>query len=77
MLVASKDKSKAYAVCVNAGGRARVKLRGLDERNLYHVRELGKIYSGAALVGYGIPLPEGAGKNTSFAFHLGQVADYE
>lgn len=78
MLVASKDKSKAYAVCISSGGaRKRVKLRGLDERNLYHVRELGKIYSGAALIGYGIPLQSNAGKNTSFTFHLGQVADYE
>lgn len=77
MLVASKDKSKAYAVCVCSGGARRVRLFGLDERNLYHVRELGKIYSGAALIGYGIPLQGGDGKSVSFAFHLGQVADYE
>ena len=78
MLVASKDKSKAYAVYMSASGEGgRLRLRGLDEHNLYKVRELGKIFSGAALAYYGIPVPAVADKNISFTFHLGQVADYE
>lgn len=77
--VVSKDKSKAYSVCSGAGktGLKRVKFDGLDAHNLYHVRETDKTFSGAALVGYGIPLPAGAGENVSFAFHIRQVADFE
>lgn len=64
-----KDKSRAYAVCVSSGGR--VKLLGLDEHNLYHVRELNKTFSGAALVHCGIAVDEG-----THVFHILQVADY-
>lgn len=75
----SKDKSRAYVVYVNESeesGVSRVKLRGLDAHNLYHVRELGKTFSGAALVGYGVDV--GAVKRGETAvFHLRQVVDYE
>ncbi|MDE7406723.1 MAG: GH36 C-terminal domain-containing protein [Clostridiales bacterium] len=64
-----KDKSRAYAVCVSSGGR--VKFSGLDEHNLYHVRELNKTFSGAALVHCGIAVGEGTS-----VFHILQVADY-
>ncbi len=68
-MAVSKDKSRAYAVCVSSGGR--VKFSGLDEHNLYHVRELNKTFSGAALVHCGIAVGEGAS-----VFHILQVADY-
>ncbi|MDE7108001.1 MAG: GH36 C-terminal domain-containing protein, partial [Clostridiales bacterium] len=51
-----KDKSRAYAVCVSKGER--VKFFGLDEHNLYHVRELNKTFSGAALIHCGIAVGE-------------------
>lgn len=72
----SKDKSKAYAVFWNNGTGGKMEFVGADEHNLYHVRELGKTFSGAALVRYGIPvcsLPSGG----TVSFHLQQVADYE
>lgn len=68
-MAVSKDKSRAYAVCVSSGGR--VKFSGLDEHNLYHVRELNKTFSGAALVHCGIAVGEGTS-----VFHILQVADY-
>lgn len=70
-MAVSKDKSRAYAVCT-ADGASRVKLDGLDEHNLYHVRELDKTFSGAALVNCGIAL-ESSG---TYVFHIRQVADY-
>lgn len=70
-MAVSKDKSRAYAVC-KADGSCRVKLNGLDEHNLYHVHELEKTFSGAALVNCGILL-ENAG---TYVFHIRQVADY-
>ena len=77
MMSVSKDKSRAYAVCVvNKSDSERVKLVGLDEHNLYNVRETGKTYSGAALAHYGLPLPA-TDKKSSFVIHLRQVADYE
>ncbi len=76
MMSVSKDKSRAYAVCVVNKSSGRVKLIGLDEHNLYNVRETGKTYSGAALAHFGLPLPSTEQK-TSFVIHLRQVADYE
>ncbi|MDE5592526.1 MAG: GH36 C-terminal domain-containing protein [Clostridiales bacterium] len=67
-MTVSKDKSRAYAVC---GGGERVKFFGLDEHNLYHVRELNKTFSGAALVSCGIKVGEGTS-----VFHILQVADW-
>ena len=64
-----KDKSRAYSVCFTKGER--VKFFGLDEHNLYHVRELNKTFSGAALVHCGIAVGEGTS-----VFHILQVADY-
>ncbi|MDE7107660.1 MAG: GH36 C-terminal domain-containing protein, partial [Clostridiales bacterium] len=64
-----KDKSRAYAVCASKGER--VKFIGLDEHNLYHVRELNKTFSGAALIHCGIALGEG-----THVFHILQVADW-
>lgn len=72
LISVSKDKSRAYAVC-DTTERAVVKLCGLDEHNLYHVRELDKTFSGAALMYYGVTLPE----SQSVTLHLRQVADYE
>lgn len=72
----SKDKSRAYAVCVVNKSGGRVMLVGLDEHNLYNVRETGKTYSGAALAHYGLTLPA-TDKKSSFVIHLRQVADYE
>ncbi len=71
VMVVSKDKSKAYAVATGD-----VRLVGLDEHNLYRVRELGKTFSGAALAYYGIPYDKSAGGET-VTYHIGQVADYE
>lgn len=70
-MVVSKDKSRAYAVCT-ADGASRVKLTGLDEHNLYRVRELDKTFSGAALVNCGIALDQVG----TYVFHIRQVADY-
>ncbi len=75
----SKDKSRAYVVYCNYSDEPsaqRVKLTGLDPHNLYHVRELGKTFSGAALAGYGVDVSDiGAGE--TLCLHLRQVADYE
>ncbi|MCH5153639.1 MAG: GH36 C-terminal domain-containing protein [Clostridiales bacterium] len=70
-MAVSKDKSRAYAVC-EAQKKWRVKFYGLDEHNLYHVREQNKTFSGAALMSCGIPLES---KGT-YVFHILQVADY-
>ncbi|MCH5155623.1 MAG: GH36 C-terminal domain-containing protein [Clostridiales bacterium] len=70
-MAVSKDKSRAYAVC-ECKDKMRVKLVGLDEHNLYHVRELNKTFSGAALIHCGIPL-NAAG---TYVFHILQVADF-
>lgn len=69
-----KDKSCAYLVCERVSdGNAFVKLKGLDEHNLYAVREKGATFSGAALVSCGIPLPDAQ----TCSLHIRQVADYE
>ncbi len=72
----SKDKSKAYAV-VRLGKKKtrRVRFSGLDERNIYRVRELDRAYSGAALCHIGIRA-EGA-EGETVTFHLRQVADFD
>ncbi|MDE6293855.1 MAG: alpha-galactosidase [Clostridiales bacterium] len=70
-MAVSKDKSRAYAVC-STDKASRIMLGGLDEHNLYHVHELNKTFSGAALVNCGIAL-ENAG---TYVFHIRQVADY-
>jgi len=76
-MLVSKDKSSAYAVYCNLGAPcARLKLRGLDEHNLYYVRETGKTFSGAALVGCGLDVSD-VGAGDTATFHLRQVADYE
>ncbi len=74
--VVSKDKSKAYAV-YRYGGGDKLRFCGLDGRNLYRVRELDKIFSGAALSGVGVPIPKGLKTGDTLSFHLRQVADYE
>lgn len=71
----SKDKSKAYAVVV--GGAGRVRFNGLDEHNIYLVRELDKTFSGAALEFYGLSVPDYSGAGETVGFHFSQVADYE
>ncbi len=68
IMAIGKDKSRAYAA---TSGAAR--FDGLDVHNLYHVREAGKTFSGAALAHYGLPA---AGGDT-VTYHIGQVADYE
>lgn len=72
----SKDKSRAYAVCDIGKDPTTVKLVGLDEHNIYRVRELNKAFSGAALMYYGITLPTSE-EPTTATLHLRQVADYE
>ncbi len=72
----SKDKSKAYAV-VLGGKRRRIVFDGLDEHNLYSVRELDKTFSGAALKYFGAVVPEYVGDGETLAYHFSQVADYE
>lgn len=72
----SKDKSRALAVYIGTGKAARIRLFGTDEHALYHVRELDKTFSGAALVGYGIDVSD-VREGESVSFHLRQVADYE
>ncbi len=74
MTSVTKDKSKAYIVCDLGDGMSRVKLDGLDEHNLYHVRELDKTFSGAALAYCGVPVPKDA---ATYCLHIRQVADYE
>lgn len=78
-IAVTKDKSKAYAVCVAAKNcGARIKFDGLDKHNLYHVRELGKTFSGAALISRGIAVSSLVGDaEASVSLHLRQVADYE
>lgn len=68
IMAVGKDKSKAYAATV---GEAR--FVGLDVHNLYHVREIGKTLSGAALCFYGLT----EGGDDTVAYHIRQVADYE
>ncbi|MDE7464511.1 MAG: hypothetical protein K2M48_05735, partial [Clostridiales bacterium] len=68
IMAVGKDKSKAFAA---TAGEAR--FDGLDVHNLYHVRELGKTFSGAALGFYGLK-ENGDGTVT---YHIRQVADYE
>lgn len=78
LMAVAKDKSKAYAVFMSNGSeKTRIKFFGLDEHNLYHVRELNKTFSGAALAGYGIVVENPSGAHNAFTFHFGQVADYE
>ncbi len=82
VIAVSKDKSKAYAVVVSEKPSPRIWFAGLDEHNLYNVRELGKTFSGAALMYCGIVIPshhttDRQGKPVSYALHLRQVADYE
>lgn len=73
----SKDKSRAVATYISGGGgAARLRLYGADEHALYHVRELDKTFSGAALVGYGIDVSD-VREGESVSFRLRQVADYE
>ena len=59
-MLVSKDKSRAYAVGMCLRGdpyeTRTVRLRGLDERKTYTVRELGITASGAALMQIGLPL---------------------
>lgn len=74
MTSVSKDKSKAYIVCVNGGGMKRIHIDGLDRHDLYHVRELNKTFSGAALEYCGVPVPTDA---ATYCLHIRQVADYE
>ncbi len=69
IMVVAKDKSKAYVVATGS-----VLLCGLDENNLYHVRELDKTFSGAALSHYGIATADG---DETFTYHIRQVADYD
>lgn len=77
MIAVSKDKSGAYAVCeIKGNSAAAVRLGGLDEHNIYHVRELGKSFSGAALCACGVPLPPSVEQKT-VTMHIRQVADYE
>lgn len=76
----AKDKSRAYSVCelvtdIAAEDNVRLPLVGLDERNLYLVREMKKTFSGAALVRYGVPVSGRAGDTV--CLHLRQVADFE
>lgn len=73
LIAVSKDKSKAYAVCKTDGNEKRVRISGLDEHNLYNVREIGKTFSGAALMYCGVLLPSGI---TTHVLHLIQVADF-
>lgn len=75
-MAVSKDKARAYAVCIVTEPTS-VKLIGLDEHNLYRVREIGRTFSGAALTRCGLAIPEPVGEKCSFTFHLQQVADYE
>lgn len=72
----SKDKSRAVAVYISGGGAARLRFFGADEHALYHVRELDRTFSGAALVGYGIDVSD-VREGESVSFRLRQVADYE
>ena len=75
--VVSKDKSKAYAVCLMTADRSddTVRFVGLDEHNIYHVREKDKAFSGAALMYCGIKLA-GVRDGDTVTFHLRQVADF-
>ena len=68
IMVVGKDKSKAYAA---TAGEAR--FVGLDVHNLYHVRESGKTFSGAALSFYGLA----NAVDDTVTYHIRQVADYE
>lgn len=72
----SKDKSKAYAVCAPSRDIDRAYVSGVDVHALYDVRELDKVFSGAAIVGFGLPLPK-LKKGETVSFHLRQVTDYE
>lgn len=74
--VVSKDKSKAYAVYRKGGGGA-LRFTGLDNHNLYHVREMDAVFSGAALTGVGVAVPPQLKQGDTLSFHLRQVADYE
>lgn len=78
LMSVTKDKSRAYAVCVRTRAvKTSVRLLGLDEHNIYHIRELNKTFSGAALMYCGVSVPPALGEKTTFVLHLRQVADYE
>ena len=78
LMSVAKDKSRAYAVCIRThASKTSVRLLGLDEHNIYHIRELNKTFSGAALMYCGVSVPPACGEKTTFVLHLRQVADYE
>ena len=47
-----------------------VQLRGLDESALYNEQATGRIYSGAALMHGGMPLPAEFGEYRAYQYHF-------
>ena len=47
-----------------------VQLRGLDESALYKEQTTGRIYSGAALMHGGMPLPAEFGEYRAYQYHF-------
>lgn len=77
LMSVTKDKSKAYVVCLPSSAQSRVRLKGLDEHNLYHVRELDKTFSGAVLGACGVAVPPAKDGWGTFVLHIRQVTDYD
>lgn len=77
VIAVSKDKSKAYGIYISKQEKSSMKFKGLDAHNLYYVREIDKVISGATLIGYGIAVPSDLETGETVTFHLRQVADYE
>lgn len=77
LMAVTKDKSKAYVVCLPSSAQSRVRLKGLDEHNLYHLRELDKTFSGAVLGACGVAVPPAKDGWSTFVLHIRQVTDYD
>lgn len=77
LMSVTKDKSKAYVVCLPSSAQSRVRLKGLDEHNLYNVRELDKTFSGAVLASCGVAVPPAKDGWSTFVLHIRQVTDYD
>lgn len=74
LIAVAKDKASAYCVARVPSGGGRIKIAGLDEHDLYRVREIDKTFSGAALVNCGVTFR--TDMQRVYTLHLRQVADY-
>lgn len=77
-MLVSKDRDRAHVTCYRRMGRVnsetkRIRLQGLDETKRYLVRELGREFSGAALMGFGLVPEYGRGDFETVCYTLESV----